>query len=321
MWPKREKSWPSICVAALLATACVASATARAQTTDSCNRACLETFIDRYLEALVARDPSRAPFAVDVKYTENGQELRLDQGLWKTASGNSTYRLYFADPVPGQVGFIGVIQENGSPVIIALRLKIENRQITEAEMIASRVQQGGFARVENFTEPFPILTQPLAPAERVPRAQLIAAANSYFTGLDTEESGANVAFDERCRRRENGAVTANNPSPDAAGMAALGCKAQFDTGFSAFVTDIRERRFPVVDEERGLVYTVIFFDHAGDIDSYTLPDGTVVPVGGAFRRPLTFMIGELFKIVNGNIRQIEAVLLEVPYRMPSGWVD
>ena len=104
-------------------------------------------------------------------------------------------------------------------------------------------------------------------------------------------------------------------------MAKLGCKAQFDTGFSAFVTDIRERRFPVVDEERGLVYTVIFFDHSGDVESYTRPDGTVVPVSGAFRRPLTFMIGELFKIVNGNIRQIEAVLLEVPYRMPSGWVD
>ena len=320
MWPKRKKSRPGVWVAVLLAaTAC--GATAAAQTADPCDRSCLEGFIDRYLDALVARDPARVPFAVDVKYTENGQELRLDQGLWKTASGDSTYRLYFADPVPGQVGFIGVIQENESPVIIALRLKVENRQIREAEMIASRVQQGGFARVENFTEPFAILLQPLAPEERVPRAQLIAAANSYFTGLDTEESGTNVAFDERCQRRENGAVTANNPAADAGGMAALGCKAQFDTGFSAFVTDIRERRFPVVDEERGLVYTVIFFDHAGDVESYTRPDGTVVPVGSAFRRPLTFMIGEVFKIVNGNIRQIEAVLLEVPYRMPSGWID
>jgi hypothetical protein len=31
------------------------------------------------------------------------------------------------------------------------------------------------------------------------------------------------------------------------------------------------------------------------------------------------MIGELFKIQSGQIRQIEAVLLEVPYGMPSGW--
>ena len=322
MWPERQELRPRLWIASLLAAAAfVPSSPAGAQTAEPCDRACLEGFIDQYLEALVARDASRAPFAADVKYTENGQELRLDQGLWKTASGNSTYRLYFADPAPGQVGFIGLIEENESQAIIALRLKVENRQIKEAEMIASRIQQGGFARPENFTKPLPILLEPLALSERVPRAQLIAVANSYFTGLDTEESGANVTFDENCQRRENGATTANNPDPNAGGMAKLGCKAQFDTGFSAFVTDIRERRFPIVDEERGLVYTVIFFDHSGDVESYTRPDGTVVPVSGAFRRPLTFMIGELFKIVNGNIRQIEAVLLEVPYRMPSGWVD
>jgi hypothetical protein len=34
---------------------------------------------------------------------------------------------------------------------------------------------------------------------------------------------------------------------------ALGCKAQFETGFFHFVTRIRDRRFAVVDEERGLV--------------------------------------------------------------------
>lgn len=320
MWPQRRglrfRTW----IAALLAAAAVAPhAPTRAQPVETCDRQCLEGFIDQYLAALVAHDSSRAPFAANAKYTENGQVLALNQGLWKTASADSTYRLYFTDPAPGQVGFIGLIQEHGAPVIFALRLRVQNRQIREAEVIAARVRPGGFAAPENFTTPLPILLEPLAPLERVPRAQLIAAANSYFTGLDTEESGANVAFDDACQRRENGAITASSPDPAAGAMAKLGCKAQFDTGFAAFVTDIRVRRFPIVDEERGLVYSVVFVDHSGDVASYTQPDGTVVPVNAAFQRPLTFMIGELFKIVNGNIRQIEAVLLEVPYRMPSGW--
>jgi hypothetical protein len=33
------------------------------------------------------------------------------------------------------------------------------------------------------------------------------------------------------------------------------------------------------------------------------------------------MLGELFKIKSGKIRQIEVVLLEVPYGMPSGWSE
>jgi hypothetical protein len=301
------------------ASVALASVPAAGQGDAPCDRACLETFVDQFLAALVAHDAARAPFAADAKYTENGQHLRLDQGLWKTASANSTYRLTFADPEHGQVGFIGVIQENATPAIIALRLKVGERMIREAEMIASRVQQGGFARVEKFTRPLPVLVQPLTPEQRVPREQLIAAADAYFTGLDTEDTGANVPFDERCQRRENGAITAGSPEADASPMAKLGCKAQFDTGFSAFVTAVRERRYPLVDEERGLVYAVVFFDHAGNVESYTRPDGTVVPVNAAFRRPLTFMIGELFKIESGNIREIEAVLLEVPYGMPSGW--
>jgi hypothetical protein len=301
--------------------AALAAVAAHAQPAEPCDRACLESFVDRFLEALIAHDSTRVPLADDAEYTENGQQLPLTQGLWQTASGNATYRLYFADPVPGQVGFIGVIEENGSPVIIALRLRVANRRVAEAEMIAARVQSGGFARVENFVEPNPLFSTPLTAEQRVPRAELIAAANSYFTGLDTEESGADVPFDPRCQRRENGAITANNPEPNASEMARLGCKAQFDTGFSVIVTDVRERRYPIVDEERGLVYAIVFFDHSGAVESYPRADGSVQPVTGVFRRPLTFMIGELFKIEGGNIRQIEAVLLEVPYRMPSGWSE
>jgi hypothetical protein len=118
-------------------------------------------------------------------------------------------------------------------------------------------------------------------------------------------------------RVENGTVTANNPEGSPIHKMTAG--EQFDTGFSRFITEIRERRFPVVDEERGLVYAIIFFDHAGTVTTVKLRDGTTMTVPPPYDTPYTTMIGELFKIKNGKIHRIEAVLLPVPSGMPSGW--
>jgi hypothetical protein len=81
--------------------------------TEQCERACLNGFVDQYLAALVAHDPSRLPLAKAVKFTENGQRLALGDGLWNTASGSGTYKLHVADVQAGQVGFFGTILENG----------------------------------------------------------------------------------------------------------------------------------------------------------------------------------------------------------------
>jgi hypothetical protein len=311
-----RRVWSSLIFAAFSG---ISVSQVQAADASACDRKCLEGTVDKFLEAVVARDASKAPFSPNVKATQNGQELGLTDGIWKTATKNSAYRLYVADVEQGQVAFLGMLEERGLPAIVAVRLKVENKLITESELIVSRPREGGLGNPKGFVKPFPDLVSTLPPAQRVPREQLIAAADHYFTGLDEEDSGRNVPFDEKCQRRENGVITANNPDPKASPMAALGCKAQFDTGFSALVTDVRERRYPVVDVERGLVFGIVFFDHAGNIESYTQPDGKVVPIGATFRRPLTFQLGELFRVESGKIRQIEVVLNEVPYRMPSGW--
>jgi hypothetical protein len=89
-----------------------------------CERACLQGLVDQYLAALVAHDPGRLPLAVNVRFTENGQELHLGDGLWGTASAPGKYKLYVADPEDGQVGFYGTVMENGTPVLLALRLRV-----------------------------------------------------------------------------------------------------------------------------------------------------------------------------------------------------
>src|SRR5271154_6008026 len=111
---------------------------AKGSAAEACDRACLEGFVNQYLDALAAHDPSKLPLTKNARYTENGQTLKLTDGMWGPKVTLGTYKLYFADPKAGQVGFMGVVNENGHPQILALRLKIENHKIAEMEAIVAR---------------------------------------------------------------------------------------------------------------------------------------------------------------------------------------
>jgi hypothetical protein len=66
---------------------------------------------------------------------------------------------------------------------------------------------------------------------------------------------------------------------------------------------------------------VILFDYSGMSKIITWADGTEHKVNPPFDQPFrSFFIAELFKIVDGKINRIEALVTPVPYRMPMGWV-
>ncbi len=299
------------------------------------DRDCLAGVMNSYLQALLKHDPAALPTSRNIKYTENGVRLALGDGLWQTAVAMPTYRLDVIDEEAGQVGLIGRISENGNNNWYGVRLKVEpDRKVSQIEVLIGRSAGGGpapaapaagaaaapAARPGN-TEPHPLMAQVIPPEKRSSRAELARIGDSYFTGLDTRESSEGIPFDPACQRRENGSVTANNPDATPNTMASWDCKKQFDTGFSVIVTDIRERRFEVVDRTRGLAFGWGYFDHNGTVATYTnTPDPRKVNnVSGSFRQPITFYIAEVFKVMDGKIRQIEAVLTTVPYEMESGW--
>ncbi len=302
---------------------CVAS---NAAVNVECNRQCLAGFMTTYLNALVAHNSSTLPITKNVKYTENGVRLNLTDGLWQTASALPTYRVDVMDEEAGTVGLLGIIDENGNKNFFATRLKVEKgKLVSEIENLIVRnismgTPQSGGTQYKVHTEPHPLMMEVIPAGKRSSRADLVTISDSYFTGLDTDESGRNIPFDPDCQRRENGMVTANNPDFPKGSMQWMGCKAQFDTGFSVIVTDIRERRFEVVDPVTGLAFGFGYFDHDGSVAKMpeTL-DGKLVDVSPMFRQPFSFMIAEIFKIKDGKIRQIEAVLTTVPYGMESGW--
>lgn len=310
----------------ILIAAALFSSWAHAQSTSfrvnvECDRECLAGFLHNYLEAMAGHDPEALPVTRNVKYTENGVQVNLGDGLWQTVVGLPGYRLDVIDEEAGAVGMIGRINEGGNSNWFAVRLKVEKGEsISEIETLVNRsVGGGGGFGGTPFTEPHPLMAQEI-PEQRASRAELAAIGNSYFTGLDTDNHGGNVPFSPDCQRRENGNIMANNSDAEVGSMLWMGCKAQFDTGFSVIVTDIRERRFEVVDPVKGLAFGWGYFDHNGSVERFSnTPDGTLTDVNPMFRQPFSFYIAEIFKVVDGQIRQIEAVLATVPYKMESGW--
>ena len=300
---------------------------APASASDVCGRPCLQGLVDRYLVALSAHDPSLLPLARNVRFTENGIELRLGDGLWGTASGAGHYKLYVVDPEDGQVGFFGTVMENGAPVLMALRLKVTYGLIDEIETIVARGSGAGNfppagRTMEAHGHPRPQFLRSVPPAERPPRAELVRIADSYFTGLGGNTGRNTAPFAPTCNRWENGIQTTNNASfrgSSSFNVVALGCDAQQKSGFFSFVTEIRNRRFPVVDRERGLVLGFCFFDHAGKLAEIHLTNGQTVP--SPVRSPLTLEVAELFQIDRGKLDQIEAVLGTAPYGMRSAVWD
>jgi hypothetical protein len=310
----------------------------------SCDRACLNHFADQYVAAVVEHDPSRLLVTRLVRFTENGQKLKLGDGFWRTATAAGSYKLYIDDPGAGEVGYFGTMREAGQPVIFVLRLRIDSRKISQIETIVVRgaMAQRGVANLEEVG-PDPMYLQDVPQAQRATRLDLIDTANKYFSGMQLNDGKGDYSFfADDCNRLEDGLQTTNAPPPLASARSQTGagadnaansanrqppaarysstwsCEAQFQSGLLHFVTRIRDRRFEVVDRDRGLVLAFVFFDHAaGDTRTFQLPDGRTATSGPV--TPWTWEIAVLFKIQGGQIHRIEGMLTQAPYGMASGW--
>jgi hypothetical protein len=293
--------------------------------TGNCDRQCLYGFVDQYLAALVARDPARLPWAASVQFTENNVTLPVGEGLWGTITARGADDLRAADPENGQVAYFGVVDERGNQAFLALRMKIEDRRIAEVETIVDRKGYGpGPFGDPSTLKAVPILLQNVAPENRRPRARMISLADGYFNTLQLNDGQLFTQFTDDCSRRENGVWTANDPNPDPQNHSSLSsygkisCEAGFRLGNYRWDDRLRDRRFPLVDEEKGLVLAAGFIDHSGRLETYATTDG--VKHESPMKSPHSFCLLEMFKIVDGKIRHAEAVFITVPYDMPSPWV-
>jgi hypothetical protein len=303
-------------------------ATAQAQ---SCDRECLKGVADTYVAALVAHDPAQAPLGPGAVTVENIKRIGSSEGLWQSlSSGPSEFKIYVPDPVSQQVGYMAVMQEDGKPVQVGIRLKLNGRRLVEAEhMVVHTISPAGLANLSG--PPMPMLQAQVPEQARDSRGRLITIAKSYYDALD-HNNGRLSPFADTCERRENGIQTARNPmrratatntnptaDPSFMVLGAMGCEAQLDTQLFTYITAIDNRRVDIVDEETGLVWGMSHFRH--EQANKTFP---IFGVPGATTRtvnnePFDLPAIHIYKIFGGKIQMIEAMGFTTAYNSPTGW--
>jgi len=171
----------------------------------------------------------------------------------------------------------------------------------EIETIVVRPGEERWFAPENLARLSTLFATPVPPAERHSRAELVAAANAYFTAVETEGTAAfaQAPFAPGMNRIENGLQTTNvtdNPRNDRHRWSAA---EQLERAAYAG-TVVAERRFPLVDTDRGVTVGIAVFRFAGE-------NGP------------TLLLAELFKVTGGQLREIRAVVRGIPKGTGAGW--
>jgi hypothetical protein len=272
----------------------------------ACDRACLKTTLDQYLNAMVAHNPAAAPLSVGFRQTENAIARRSGTGLWQSAKALGSLQRRYLDAESGQAGYFGTLEEAGGTAIVTLRLKVDDRKITEAEWVLSRKGDpglgplGGGQASAAYNDPDYLIAHApgervVPKTERVSRADLIAISNSYFDGLSAHD-GTIILAHPGCVRVENGSLTTQRP------IAGGGTSDCTSSGAMANIFAVTARRYPIVDEEAGVVLGLVLFERKP---------------GVAMRRNL---LSEWFFIEQGKIRSIYASMYYPdPEAMAPNW--
>jgi hypothetical protein len=262
----------------------------------TCDRDCLAGMIDRYLEDLVANDPSSLPLADNVRFTEDTVEMDLGQGLWQNATGVRRYRQDILDVGSGTAASQVVVEESGVPVMLMLRMKIEGQEISEIETVVTRSREEGILfNIEALDQTSDVMNRPLSDSEREAREEAIRIANYYPEGLTIGDFvSIDAPFAPDAYREENGGRMAGP------GCARGGCeniKTQTIIEHPDLTSEVK-----AVDEEMGIVLLRMNFGNTGSYGE-----------GNAL------IVWEAFKVYDGQIHAVEAFMEIMPADAGSGW--
>ncbi len=292
------------------------------------DRPALVSLMEQYLEALANHDPAAVPLAENVKLVENTKVTPIGKGLWETATGGPTeFKIFVADPVEGQIGFLGVIEVQGKPTIASVRFKLVEGKITEIDHLVVP-QYNDQPLNPNMSQVRPGLVTPIEEAERVPREEMLRIADSYYEAI-VQDNGTICPFADESQRRENGGISANDQTQtpeeaakdDFSTFRKMKCGEQLSTGVMSYITDINNRRILAIDEEMGLVFAHSIFRHDGEPKVMT-----IIGVPGITERannygPFDLPATHIFKIRGGKMYEIEAIGYIAPHGIKNGWED
>lgn len=278
----------TVALAALLLTGTLAQAQ---PASSGCDRACLRQALDTYLAGVFKHDAGAARLTDDHYATLNTAAVRNGDGLWKDITGYGALQRRYFDPVNGAAAYLGLLQQNGKDVISSVRIKVEpdkGNRVSEAEWFMQ--PEADPQRMLGYPPPQGSLPE----SERSSRFYLISIANDYFqSGVDHDASW--IPTDLRCKDPEP------NPMRSALRHADI-CHDNFNI-YKNITKDLALRRFPLVDEEAGVVLGAAIW----------------VRYPGVTRKDN--MVNEYFQVRNGAFTYIWTCNYELPKGAPvsSGW--
>src|SRR5262245_56967321 len=185
----------------------------------------------------------------------------------------------YLDPFSGQAGYYGLIEEGGEVALATVRLRVEDRKLTEAEWYLARANDPGLNGPRqpgrppaNLLNPEYLIAHPppdrvVPQAQRLSRDELVAVVNSYFDAI-TSHDGSVALTHPGCGRAENGspapagrflpplARPGGGPPAPAPGGSGKRCVA----GLADFhLSMVVGRRIPLVDQEAQMVLGMAVF--------------------------------------------------------------
>jgi hypothetical protein len=259
-----------------------------------CDRECLRSMVSRYVDALVARDPSALPLAPDARHTEDGRDIELGAGLWETVSGKGTFRHDYLDP-QGQVAGAHVeLREGANPVLLSLVLHMDGQQIAGVETIVQRILPESRFQPTELGAPIRGMDDAVPAGQRQSRVEMIATALTYTNGLRIGNFiDAGTPFAPEAYRVENGVITAG----EGCLLDECGLTQQRIMVHPSILASVA-----AVDEENG---TVLLWMNFGFTDTYG-PGNALVTL-------------EAFKVWGGQIHAINAFFATLPINTPRIW--
>lgn len=288
----------------LLMVWCAWGAAANAQVAPaaaSCDRECLRGKVTEVLHALVKHDISGVPVAETLRVTEDAVEKPLKAvGLVRTVTGLRGYRQDVIDERAGVAGTHVVVEENGAPVLLVVRLKVVADQLAELELVATRGRAEGLIfNIDGLHSTTAVMNYAPRPSQLATRDEATKAGLKYPEGLNAAKTFAavNAPFTANTYRLENGQVMAG---PDC--KFAPGCQNISTQSLAIFdrLGDV-QTRVVAVDERMGIVWLRMAWG--------------VQKEGGD-----QLTVWEMFKVYDGQIHAVEAFMRILPVdKRDGGW--
>jgi hypothetical protein len=287
---------------------------ATAASAADCDRACLKKTMTTYLNALVAQDPSKAPLAKNVRFTEDSKDLKVGEGFWKTATKLGDYRQDFIDVKDQVVASHVTVEESGKRALYTVRLKVANKKITEIETLVTHGGERMNGAVNLVVRPGMDIEPPAG--EKDKRAELLRVADYYPRGLTVGSfDKIDTPFAKDAFRIENGFVMAGEgcgrgtPSGRPANAGTVSATAPQDVAGCVNIKTQKIIEHPdltksvmAVDEEQGIVLLWMNF---GDTGTYGAGNALIA--------------AEAFKVYAGQMHAVQAFLKILPKDTTRGW--